>query len=141
MAVPSNEHERTLAFAEIALQQIRALCLPASPRNFEIWYQYATGYSPDLNRSINDTLAQKGTLDESDIERIYDTHLSPGRVTDRLDSVGSRMAAEITQVLPRSTPPRARRPAIRQVSRTRVKSCKAPATICTAAATASRCAQ
>jgi len=34
MAVPSNEHERTLAFAEIALQQIRALRLPASPRNF-----------------------------------------------------------------------------------------------------------
>jgi diguanylate cyclase len=99
MAVPSNEHERTLAFAEIALQQIRALRLPASPLNFEIWYQYATGYSPDLNRSINDTLAQKGALDESDIERIYDTHLSPGRVTDRLDSVGSRMAAEITQVL------------------------------------------
>ena len=69
------------------------------PRNFEIWYQYATGYSPDLNRSVNDTLAQKGTLDESDIERIYDTHLSPGRVTNRLDSVGSLMAAEITQVL------------------------------------------
>jgi diguanylate cyclase len=99
MAVPSNEHERTLAFAEIALQQIRALRLPASPRNFEIWYQYATGYSPDLNCSINDTLAAKGTLEESDIERIYETHLSPGRVTDRLDSVGSRMAAEITQVL------------------------------------------
>jgi diguanylate cyclase len=99
MAVRSDEHERTLAFAEIALQQIRALRLPASPRNFEIWYQYATGYSPGLNRSINDTLAQKGTLQESDIERIYDAYLSPGRATDRLDSVGSRMAAEITQVL------------------------------------------
>jgi diguanylate cyclase len=99
MAVRSDEHERTLAFAEIALQQIRALRLPASPRNFEIWYQYATGYSPGLNRSINDTLAQKGMLQESDIERIYDAYLSPGRATDRLDSVGSRMAAEITQVL------------------------------------------
>ena len=99
MAVPGNEHERTLAFAEIALQQIRALRLSASPRNFEVWYQYATGYNPDLNRSINDTLAQQGTLEESDIERIYEAHLSPGRVTDRLDSVGSRMAAEITQVL------------------------------------------
>jgi diguanylate cyclase len=99
MAVPSDEHERTLAFAEIALQQIRALHLAASPRNFEIWYQYATGHSPGLNRTINDTLAQKGTLEESDIERICDTYLSLGRVTDRLDSVGSRMAAEITQVL------------------------------------------
>jgi diguanylate cyclase len=99
MTVPSDEHERTLAFAEIALQQIRALHLPASPRNFEIWYQYATGYNPILNRTINDTLAQKGTLEQSDIERIYDTYLSPGRATDRLDSVSARMAAEITQVL------------------------------------------
>ena len=59
MAVPSDEHERTLAFAEIAFQQIRALRLPASPRNFEIWYQYGTGHSPGLNRAINDTLAEK----------------------------------------------------------------------------------
>jgi hypothetical protein len=51
MAVPSDEHERTLAFAEIALQQIRALRQPASPRNFEIWYQYATGHNQALNRT------------------------------------------------------------------------------------------
>ena len=31
MAVPSDEHERSLAFAEIALQQIRALRQPALP--------------------------------------------------------------------------------------------------------------
>ncbi len=99
MAVPSDEHERTLAFAEIALQQIRALRLPASPRNFEIWYQYATGYNPSLNQTINDALAQKGKLEQSDIERIYETYLSPDRATDRLDSVGARMADEITRVL------------------------------------------
>ena len=52
MAVPRDEHERSApAFAEIALEQIRALRQPASPRNFEIWYQYATGYNPALNRS------------------------------------------------------------------------------------------
>jgi diguanylate cyclase len=99
MAVPSDEHERTLAFAEIAFQQIRALRLPASPRNFEIWYQYGTGHSPALNRAINDTLAEKGTLQEADIERIYKAYLSPNSATDRIDNVGSRMTAEITQVL------------------------------------------
>ena len=55
MAVP-DEHERTLAFAEVALQQIKALRQPASPRHFQIWYQYATGYTPELNRSINELL-------------------------------------------------------------------------------------
>jgi diguanylate cyclase len=99
MDVPSDEHERTLAFAEIALQQIRALRQPALPRNFEIWYQYATGYNQELNRSINETLAQKGTLGDADIEHIYSTYISPNRVGDQIDSVGSRMADEIKQVL------------------------------------------
>ena len=57
MAVPPEEHERTLAFAEVALQQIRALGQSASPRNFEIWYHYATGYNPPLNQTINEALA------------------------------------------------------------------------------------
>jgi len=99
MAVPSDEHERTLAFAEIALQRIRALRLPASPRNCEIWYQYATGYNPNLNHTINDTLAQKGALDQSDVDRVYETYLSPTRATDKLDSVGARMTDEIARVL------------------------------------------
>jgi diguanylate cyclase len=99
MAVPSDEHERTLVFAEVALRQIKALRQPASPRNFEIWYQYATGYTPELNRSINETLAQRGTLGEADIDHIYNTYLSPGRVSDRLDTLGTRMAGEIKQVL------------------------------------------
>ena len=57
MTVPGNEHERTLAFAQIALDQIRALAQPATPRNFAIWYHYATGYNPALNRAINQIYA------------------------------------------------------------------------------------
>ena len=33
-----------MAFAEIALGQIKALRQPATPRNYEVWYAYATGY-------------------------------------------------------------------------------------------------
>ena len=68
MTVPSDEHERTLAFADIALGQIRALSLTASPRNFEIWYNYATGYNVALNRAVNQALEQKGTLAEADLD-------------------------------------------------------------------------
>jgi diguanylate cyclase len=99
MAVPSNEHERTIAFAETALQQIRALRQTASPRNFEIWYQYATGYNPEFNRSINETLAQKGSLSETDLDQVYLAFLASNRLSDRIDTVGSRMMGEIKQVL------------------------------------------
>lgn len=53
MGEPRDEYERTLALAEIALGQIRALTQPASPRNYEIWYNYATGYSSAVNRAIS----------------------------------------------------------------------------------------
>ena len=101
MAVPRDEHERerTYAFAEIALGQIRALSQPASPRNFEVWYHYATGYNPPLNESINRILEQKNTLSEADIEQIYNTYIEPSGVSEQIDTVGSRVLDEIKQVL------------------------------------------
>jgi diguanylate cyclase len=99
MAVPRDEHERTLAFAEIALSQIKSLVQAASPRNFELWYHYATGYKPALNQTINETLSTKGTIGDEDIDRIYNTYVSTTRTGDRIESVGSRVLDEIKQVL------------------------------------------
>jgi diguanylate cyclase len=99
MTVPGNEHERTLAFAQIALDQIRALAQPATPRNFAIWYHYATGYNPALNRAINQILEQRGALAEADLEHIYEIYIASVRVGDAIDSVGSRVLDEIKQVL------------------------------------------
>jgi diguanylate cyclase len=95
----SDEHERTMAFAEIALGQIKALGQPAYPRNYEVWYAYATGYNQPLNQAINETLARAGNLNSTDIDQIYDTYLSPARLTDRLDNVGVKVVDEIEQVM------------------------------------------
>jgi diguanylate cyclase len=94
-----NEHERTMAFAEVALGQIKSLRQTAVPRNYEIWYVYATGYNPALNKIINETLARAGKLSETDLEQIYDTYLSQLRASDRIDKVGSRVVNEIDDVM------------------------------------------
>jgi diguanylate cyclase len=94
-----DEHERTMAFAEIAFGQIKALRQPATPRNYEVWYAYATGYMPSLNQTINETLAQNGTLSEADLEAVYATYISPTRYSDKIDTVGSRVVDEINQVM------------------------------------------
>src|SRR6185295_17505981 len=97
MTVQIDEHDRSMAFAEIAIGQIKALRQPAYPRNYEVWYSYATGYNPQLNQTINETLQRTGTLTGSDIEQIYDTYLNPTRLTDRIDTVGSQVVDEIEQ--------------------------------------------
>src|SRR3984893_15827883 len=99
MTAPKDDHERTMAFAEIAFGQIKALRQPASPRHFEIWYAYATGYNPSLNQAINETLAREGTLTEVNINRIYETYISPTRYCDRIEDVGAQVKGEIEQVM------------------------------------------
>jgi len=94
-----DEHARTLAFAETALGQIKALGLSAHPRNFEIWYTYATGHNQALNQTINETLVREGRLIEQDLGRIFDQHLSPIRFSDRIDEVGAKIVDEIEQVM------------------------------------------
>jgi diguanylate cyclase len=94
-----DEHDRTMAFAEIALGQIKSLRQTAIPRNYEIWYVYATGYNSPLNKIINETLARNGKLTEADLEQIYETYLSQIKTTDRIDKVGSRVIAEINNVM------------------------------------------
>jgi len=99
MTAEADDHQRTMAYAEIALGQIKALRLPAVPRNYEIWYAYATGYQPSLNQKINETLQQTGTLSEAALEAIYETYLAPSRLSDRIGSVGTKVMDEIEQVM------------------------------------------
>jgi diguanylate cyclase len=99
MTAATDEHERTMAFAEVALGQIKALRQPASPRNYEVWYAYATGYNPSLNETINATLTRNGTLSVADVDQIYETYLSPARMTDRIDNVGGQIVDEIAAVM------------------------------------------
>jgi diguanylate cyclase len=94
-----DEHERTVAFAEVALSQIKSLRHTANPRNYEIWYVYATGYNPQLNQIINQTLARNGKLTETELDQLYETYLSHLKTTDRLDKVGARVLGEIDDVM------------------------------------------
>ena len=99
MKAPTDEHERTMTFAEIALGQIKALRQSASPRNYEIWYTYATGYHPSLNQVVNEVLAAKGTLAETDVDEIYSTYIAPNRFSDRIGSLNSKVMGEIEQIM------------------------------------------
>lgn len=97
--IDSSDHAHTMAIAETALNQIKALKQAATPRNFEIWYNYAAGSNPELNQTINETLVREGRLTEQDLAQIYDRYLSPVRFSERIDEVGSRIVSEIDQVM------------------------------------------
>ena len=71
---------------------MKTLRHPNKPRNYEIWYTYTTGYHFALNAQIDAMLKAKGTITETDLAQIYDSYLSPSRLTERIDEVGSQVS-------------------------------------------------
>ena len=94
-----EDYERAMAFADIALGQMKALRQPATPRNYELWYAYATGHHPALNQQVNATIKAKGTISEAELIQIYESHLSPTRLSEQIEEVGSQVKGEIDQVM------------------------------------------
>jgi diguanylate cyclase len=90
-----------MAVAKTALKQIEALRLPADPINFELWYTYALGQNPRLNAAINQLLEQRGTLMESELERLHAEHLSSRRFEIQLENAAQEFAEELAQVVER----------------------------------------
>lgn len=94
-----EDFKRTISYGEAALSYIRRNVIPAHPRNYETWYTYAAGFNQSLNRAINDLIATKGSISADDLQRIYTRFLSPNRLGDRVDEVGTRVAEEVQDLV------------------------------------------
>ena len=99
MTQPTQQYHNTIALADAALGKIGTLGQPADPRSYALWFKYASGDSGLLSAAINTRLARNGTLSAGDIEELHDAHIAPGRVQDKTDRIGTRMAGEIDQIL------------------------------------------
>nr|WP_210262339.1 GGDEF domain-containing protein [Bradyrhizobium aeschynomenes] len=71
----------------------------ANPRNYEIWYVYATGYNAQLNEIINGTLSRNGKLSQADLDQLYESYLAHLKTSDRIDKVGARVVGEIDDLM------------------------------------------
>jgi diguanylate cyclase len=94
-----TDSDRTIALAEQALSQIKALHLSADPQSFEIWYAYVAGTRPNLNAHINDILAQRPTLSPADVDQIHYQFFSQARVAERVETVGAKIKDEVDQIV------------------------------------------
>ncbi|MDN3719255.1 hypothetical protein QW131_08590 [Roseibium salinum] len=95
----SNDHKRTIKYGESAIGYIRKNVLPAYPRSYELWYTYSAGYNQGLNRAINDTIKANGRISTDEMLTLYGRFLSPTRLGDRLDEVGSKVSKEVEELV------------------------------------------
>lgn len=94
-----DDHIRTISYGESAIGYIKKNTLPAYPRSYELWYNYSAGYNQGLNRAINETIKKHGTVSTEEMLTLYGRFLSPTRLGDRLDEVGSKVSREVEELV------------------------------------------
>jgi diguanylate cyclase len=95
----SRDHEYTVKIAEIALEKIKSLSLPADPSSYELWYDYAVGRNPDLNRRINRAIDENGGLPMSEVDGIYNEFMGLSRTRTELKNLSENVSGEIDNVV------------------------------------------
>jgi diguanylate cyclase len=94
-----DDHKRTIKYGESALSYIKKNVLPAYPRSYELWYTYSAGYNQGLNRAVNESIKQHGRIGTDEMLTLYGRFLSPTRLGDRLDEVGTKVSKEVEELV------------------------------------------
>lgn len=93
----SRDHGYTIKIAELAMEKIKSLGLPADPASFELWYAYAVGRNPTLNNRVNGSLDAHGRLSIAELDGIYDEFVGSAR--NNVERVSTNISAEIDKVV------------------------------------------
>lgn len=72
---------------------------PPIPRNFEVWYTYASRENADLNASLDRVMQDGGPIEGWWFEHLYEEHLSPRGLNEGVAKISRRIDSEIGGVL------------------------------------------
>jgi diguanylate cyclase len=70
------DFDHATATAGRALQLMAQHGVPAAPQNFEVWYKFALGTSPELNKVINILIDNKRSFDAATNHSLFQTYVA-----------------------------------------------------------------
>lgn len=69
-----------------------------TPQNYEIWFTYAAGVFPDLNKALDAVLNQGGEFSRKTSDELFERFFAPGRMATAVGQVSEQMQGELTRV-------------------------------------------
>lgn len=94
-----DELKRSFAMAESTLRHLRAIGVPATPRNFELLFTYVSGTNQALNRSIDKILRANGAISVNAITAIFEEFLADNQLGQQIEAIGDKIDEEIVQAI------------------------------------------
>jgi diguanylate cyclase len=94
-----SERQHSMAFAGVAFEKMKAWSHAPTPRNYEVWYNYASAANRALNQAVNDLIATQGGVSQTDLDELYEKFFSPTRLGDQVDAFSAQVTGEIDQIM------------------------------------------
>lgn len=82
-----------------ALKLMQENSIPPSPDNYAVWFRYASGRLPELNKEIDEKIATTGPLDLDTTLDIQRRYFSDAKLTDATLAAGTKLNTEVDQIL------------------------------------------
>ncbi|WP_375569502.1 GGDEF domain-containing protein [Ahrensia marina] len=98
MSLPEDV-ARTYQIAEHAIAKIKTNELGAFPPNYEIWFAYAAGFNPALNKRINEILRAGERVSQDELEKIREEFFGAGSFEERVDAVGGQLSGKVSEIM------------------------------------------
>ncbi len=95
----SIDFEQSFAYGRKALQYMLDKRSAATPKNYDLWYTYASGNNRTLIKEVNEIIAVKGKIDQPDLDRIHEEYLCPCKGSAAVGKIGVQIGGEIDQIM------------------------------------------
>ena len=97
----AHNFDESHSFASQAIALMAKYNITAAPKNFEVWYSYATGCNQELKEKIDRAIADNRLSDRLCLQ-LHQTELNPTeKMSDSVKDVGDRMEVEMDEVISR----------------------------------------
>jgi len=90
----SENKEQAAEYLRFALNHITKYGLAATPLNYTVWYEYASGKNNNLKKAIDDVINNNKTLDDGILRKFYQEYIIDGHRT-----VTAKALSEIKKII------------------------------------------
>src|SRR3978361_1919091 len=89
----------TRSLAENVIATLQRLEIPATPDNYALWYEYHSGYSAGLQRTIDVIISNNAGFDEKTLQDLYNSYFSSVKEQQAVREASSRVLETLQDVI------------------------------------------
>lgn len=94
-----NQDNRSVMLGEKALGYIKYNKSDATPKDYELWYNYAAGLKPEMNQEVKQLYELEPQIPQNKLDKLYDDFFQKHEAADRVGEISAEVSEELSDIM------------------------------------------